>query len=293
MMKFFFNRLKVNRGAFSWRPFIVLGLVLLVAGILQVYMWLKPPVVPTANVPVVTWEEVQNPPEETVPPPSDTGTPTVPSSEPAEDVPVAPTPDVTEDEVPDQVPEVPSVINLAVPFTSQAPFGIWDAVTEETCEEASFLMVREYYAGNTAKKLLASDADTHMRAAVSAEESLGLGVSISAQEMQDFYEGYAGATLRIVENPSIVDLQALLAQGHPIIVPAYGRMLGNPFFTGEGPLYHMLVLRGYTETTFISNDPGTQHGEGYQYAYDVLMAAIGDWDGDSPDGGKRVLVYVP
>ena len=69
--------------------------------------------------------------------------------------------------------------------------------------------------------------------------------------------------------------------------------MGNPFFTGEGPLYHMLVLRGYTTTTFIANDPGTRHGENYQYTFDVLMNAIGDWDGDSPDGGARVMVLEP
>ena len=45
---------------------------------------------------------------------------------------------------------IPAKILIDVPFTSQAPFGKWDAYHEEACEEASLVMI-EYYLQN--KKL--------------------------------------------------------------------------------------------------------------------------------------------
>ncbi len=188
---------------------------------------------------------------------------------------------------------LPDAINLAVPFTSQAPLGIWDEFTEETCEEASLLMVREYYAGALEGSIDPATADADFRVMVLVQENMDFGVSISAAQFLSFAEAYDGTVARVIEDPSAEDLRTLLAAGHPIIIPAFGRNLGNPFFTGEGPLYHMLVLRGYTPTTFITNDPGTRHGENYQYATDVLMNSLGDWDGDSPDGGSRVIVIDP
>ena len=85
-----------------------------------------------------------------------------------------------------------------------------------------------------------------------------------------------------------------IASGRPVILPTSGKALGNPNFRNGGPVYHMLVLRGYTETTFITNDPGTRQGKNYTYDIDVFMDAIGDWEGHDPaNGPKRVIVMTP
>ena len=39
----------------------------------------------------------------------------------------------------------------------------------------------------------------------------------------------------------------------------------------------MLVITGFTEDTFITNDPGTKHGLNYEYSYETLKAATGNW----------------
>ncbi|KKR45570.1 MAG: hypothetical protein UT82_C0026G0013, partial [Parcubacteria group bacterium GW2011_GWB1_40_14] len=84
-----------------------------------------------------------------------------------------------------------------------------------------------------------------------------------------------------------------LAAGNPIIVPAAGRELGNPYFTSPGPLYHMLVIRGYTsDDKFITNDPGTRRGEEYTYKFDILMNAIHDWNGGDVINGKKVIIVL-
>jgi hypothetical protein len=72
-------------------------------------------------------------------------------------------------------------------------------------------------------------------------------------------------------------------------------MLGNPYFSGDGPPYHMLVLTGYKRGKFITNDPGTRRGEGYMYKEDVIMNAIHDWAGSKEtirDGEKAMMVVL-
>ena len=84
-------------------------------------------------------------------------------------------------------------------------------------------------------------------------------------------------------------------------MPSAGRELGNPNFKSPGPIYHNLVIRGYTKDgKFITNDPGTRKGEQYIYDQDVVMAAIHDWvpkgdrtiaaNGDVATGQRVVLV---
>ena len=52
----------------------------------------------------------------------------------------------------------------------------------------------------------------------------------------------------------------------------------NPNFTGNGPLYHMLVIKGFVDDKFITNDPGTRNGADFVYTEANLMNSIADWD---------------
>jgi hypothetical protein len=65
----------------------------------------------------------------------------------------------------------------------------------------------------------------------------------------------------------------------------------------------MLIIRGFNEDKFITNDPGTKRGEAYRYRFGDLLWAVHDWTGgvreykDSrpePDmtKGKRVMVII-
>jgi hypothetical protein len=188
-----------------------------------------------------------------------------------------------------------TAINLPIPFTSQAPHGNWDMPYQEACEEAAALMAIRYIFGNPI--LGPVDADTGILDLVAAnEEILGYSVDQTAAELMDLIvEIDPGIPVELLPDPTIAVLKEELAQGHVIIVPAAGRQLKNPFYHQPGPLYHMLILRGYTEDGyFITNDPGTKRGEEYLYPQEVIMDAMGDWnDGDPVSGQKVVLVLQP
>lgn len=188
---------------------------------------------------------------------------------------------------------LPAEINLAVPFIVQAPFANWDAIHEDACEEASAIMLNAVYKG--IKSISKDEAEKEIQALTEWEiKRFGYFEDTTAKEtalmMQEYY-GLSGA--QVIYNITAEDIKKELAAGRPVIIPAAGKLLGNPNFRNGGPLYHMLVVKGYTKTgLFIVNDPGTRRGADYTYTVEVLYNAIHDWvkDGDILDGRKAMIV---
>lgn len=189
--------------------------------------------------------------------------------------------------------EIPKEINLDIPFTTQAPHSNWDMPYQEACEEASAITVHYYYQSQTFTKDI---ADKEILDLVAWEEDyFGFYKDTNAEQTAEFMKEYWGyEKVELIYDPTIDDIKGHIAAGRPVIIPSAGRELGNPNFTSPGPLYHMLVVRGYTEDQFITNDVGTRNGENYKYDYDVLMESIRDWnDGDVYNGQRVVIVAWP
>lgn len=193
--------------------------------------------------------------------------------------------------VTDPEPRLPSSVSLDVPFLVQAPFGRWDAIRKEACEEASLLMVKSYKTKKPLGTLEVSDQELVSFIAWQTENGYKYDVTVAElQQAASDYYGFNGGT--ILQNPTIEALKKELADGNPIIVPAAGRLLPNPYFTPPGPNYHMLVIIGYDEDEFITHDPGTRRGERFAYQYNDLLRALHDYDPDEITAGKKVvLVY--
>ncbi len=193
---------------------------------------------------------------------------------------------------------IPASINLAVPFTSQAPTEDWGEPYKEACEEASLYMVHLYFEGEKATHIDPQTATDELLLIVDFEKQLfGFYEDTTVAQtavLAEMLYGYGHTEL--MENPTVEQIKAHIAEGRPVLVPAAGRELGNPYYTAPGPIYHMIVIRGYTEDgSFITNDPGTKHGEHYVYAADTLMNAIHDWNGggEITEGKNIALVMYP
>lgn len=279
-MVFFSPFKKQQRPVTPW--VLILGaIVLLVAFGLRIFDAVRPNhATPTSDVPAISYQDVieaQQPEPDVTPIPVPVVKPT-PSPTPVE---------------PKEEP-LKAEFNLAVPFTSQAPTGNWDPLHEDACEEASIYMVEQFYAGAPAGKIDPKLADPELQRLVHFGESMGQGLSVTLAELQALLLKDSGTVSHIVDNPTVDEIKMLIAAGKPVIVPAAGRELGNPNFTGAGPLYHMFVIRGYTADSFIANDPGTRLGENYTYSIEVVMEALGDWNsGDPTTGAKRILYIDP
>lgn len=187
---------------------------------------------------------------------------------------------------------LPPEVNLSAPFTSQAPHAIWDEDHDDFCEEASVLMAARAWQGRSIAS--ADDAEAAMQQIKQWQlDRFGLFKSTTAAQTMEILTDFYNVPARLLSNPTLTDLKTELAAGHLIIVPAAGRELGNPNFRQPGPLYHMLLLKGYTtKGTFITHDPGTRHGKNYVYSFDVLRNAIHDWNDGDVERGQAVVIVV-
>jgi len=204
----------------------------------------------------------QSPAQSPTPEPTKVSIPT-PTQTPANTPPVVP-------------PPKDRVVDNKMTFFSQAPYELWDELHQEACEEASMIMVNYF---KKEKKLDRHTMEQEILSLVSWQKENGYQVDITAQQVQNILQLYYNIESELSLNVSVDSMKEALDAGHVIIVPAAGRMLKNPYFSGRGPIYHMLVVRGYDENTkeFITNDPGTKRGEGFRYSYSRLLNAIHDW----------------
>ena len=188
---------------------------------------------------------------------------------------------------------LPSQINLAIPFTSQAPSKNWGLPYAEFCEEASSLMVASYINGWTIPSV--EFAEQKMLEIKAFEEKrFGYYKDTTAEEtaiiLREFYNLNK---VQVLYDPTVNDIKKAVADGKAVIVPAAGRLLSNPYFQSPGPIYHMLVIKGYTkEGNFITNDPGTRNGANFIYSPSVIMNAIHDWNGGDVESGRKVIIVV-
>ena len=203
----------------------------------------------------------------------------------------APTPSLS----PSKSSRIASSLSLAVPFTPQAPTGNWDQLHNEACEEASAIMAGAYFSGDTRKVIPAIEVEKEISTLTQWEEShFGYHLDTTALETAEMIRSVYGLKASIVNNFTEREIKEALSANKVVIIPVNGRKLGNPNYKQPGPIYHMLVVRGYTATKIITNDSGTRNGENYSYLFSTINNATADWDHatNTIDESKSVMIVV-
>lgn len=199
-----------------------------------------------------------------------------------------------EDQLSEQI-EIKSNVNLAVPFTPQAPYAVWDHLHNEACEEAAVIIVDQYLKGDQRSKIPAAKADDLIKKMVQWQmQKLGVHKDLTAEEIVKYlakeYLGHSKA--KVHYDFSTDNIKRELSIGKPVIVPCAGRLLGNPYFRRPGPIYHMVVIVGYDSKYFITNDPGTRRGYKFKYTFDRIQYAAHDWAGSEGNIETGQKVYI-
>jgi len=212
------------------------------------------------------------------PAPSPTPAAAAPVQPPAAE-PAAPTP-------------LPQSFNLKVPMIYQAPLSNWDAVHEDACEEASMLMVQAFDRGE--ESISREVMDRRILDVVDYENrTLGYFQSTDAATTAGIMTDHLKmAGVKVLPVASIDDIKRQVADGRPVMLPCSGRDLHNPNFRNGGPVYHMLVVKGWTAKGIITNDPGTRKGADYVYEPQLLFDAIHDWNGGDVANGAKVMIVA-
>ncbi len=205
--------------------------------------------------------------------------------------------EITKDEIDKEENNVniPSEINLKVPFFAQAPDWDWSLPWKEACEEASLALAFHFVNWDNLTKQEFKNDLTEMFDL--QEEIFWKYIDTSIAETAELLESYYDYdNYEIIEEPTVDDLKRELTNWNPIIAPFAWKKLWNSYYTNGWPRYHMLVIVWYNDEqwVFITNDVWTSRWLNFPYEYDVIMNSLHDlievWEWDILDWEKRVLV---
>ena len=187
--------------------------------------------------------------------------------------------------------QLPSKAYINVPFSPQAPYANWAQPYQDACEEASIIMVHYFLQG---KSLSRDQMNTEILKMVAwQEKNWGGHHDLEAAQIVSLAKSFYGyKNIKLKYGFSIDDIKREIASGHPVIIPSAGRLLGNPNFRGAGPLYHCLVIKGYTKDWIITNDPGTRNGLDYVYSYATILKAAHEWNGGNVTQGRSAMIVI-
>lgn len=190
---------------------------------------------------------------------------------------------------------LPQKVYLPVPFLCQAPYANWKQPWQEACEEAAIIMAVRYVKGDPVTRRSGNQEILDM--VKFQVKNYGGHYDLNAEQIakliKDYYK-YDKVEVRY--DIKVEDIKKELAKGNPVITPMAGRLLGNPYYTPPGPLYHNMLFKGYDDRSdeFITNDAGTKRGRNYRYKYQVAYNAIHDWTGNKKTiaQGEKAMVVV-
>jgi hypothetical protein len=188
---------------------------------------------------------------------------------------------------------IPATVILQVPFSAQAPTNDWSR--NEDCEETSITMANAFLTGTTEDRLPAAAAQNAIdNLKIWEQKNLGYNANTGVDATTQMAEGAFGLKVTQIQNFTEADLKTALTNNHPILLPINAKLLGNTQYANGGPLYHMIVIRGFKGDTFIVNDPGTDGGDGNEYPFIVLQKASADWNQaiKSIDASRKFALVV-
>jgi len=188
-------------------------------------------------------------------------------------------------ETPPPQAELPESAEISMWFASQAPYADWSEPWQNACEEAAIIIVKHYLDQKPLDK--AEMHDEILQLVDWQNQNWGGNRNLTSEETIAMAKSFYGLNGEVIYNYDLDKIKHYIVAGIPVIIPTDGRTLENPNFTNGGPEYHMLVIKGYNSSQFITNDPGTRQGEGYIYPFDIVLRSV-----KNPSGGEKSILVL-
>lgn len=178
---------------------------------------------------------------------------------------------------------IKGVVDLPVPHIWEIPDGVWVKPWNNACEEASIVMVEDYYLNRGEVKLPPAEIKRKLTPLFNWEDRIfGSNADTDSKHTNRIISDFSSFEGTVKENPTLEEIKAELDAGHPLISFHYGYGLKNPHhrFRRGGSSYHVMVITGYDDTTqeFMINDSELKDGLDYRYPYAIIMDTLHDFN---------------
>lgn len=197
--------------------------------------------------------------------------------------------------VPKVSAQTAETVKLPVPYTSEIPNGSWVKPWNNACEEASIVVVSDYYFGY--KSITKKIAIENMAPLFKIEDKIfGGNANTDAAQTAKLINEYTDASAVIKNNPTLEEIKDELRNNRPVISFHYAKDLKNPNhrWRAGGSYYHVMAIVGFDDNTqdFLVHDSGDPiSGAYYRYSYNTIMNTLHDYvhKTNHADGTPRVL----
>jgi uncharacterized protein YvpB len=167
---------------------------------------------------------------------------------------------------------------LPVLFKAQVPPGDWS--NSKNCGQASSSMVLSYYYETVPAEQSIKDIDTWLNGKYGDPINNWNGWHTDTTKLETLAREYGDLPNSYKSSGWTIDrVKQEIDAGHPVIVEVDGIYLPPRTYR-----VHYLVAKGYTSTNIITNDPGTNYGDGATYSNANFAAAM------NAQGGRVVVI---
>jgi len=160
-------------------------------------------------------------------------------------------------------------------FFSQAPYWNWNQPYQDACEEASLLIWYYYIKWLNKNK---SEYNKDLLKMVQLEmDILWYFESTTIVEMKQIINTRdPNIKAKIIEHPSIRDIEKEISKNNAVIAPFYGKWINNPHYALWWPEYHFMVIKWYDKYNFITHDVWTIKWANREYSKSLIMKNMHD-----------------
>ena len=160
-------------------------------------------------------------------------------------------------------------------FFSQAPYWNWNQPYQDACEEASLLIWYYYIKWLNKNK---SEYNKDLLKMVQLEmDILWYFESTTIMEMKQIINTRdPNIKAKIIEHPTVRDIEKEISQNNAVIAPFYGKGINNPHYALWWPEYHFMVIKWYDKDNFITHDVWTIRWSNRHYNKKLIMENLHD-----------------
>ena len=175
---------------------------------------------------------------------------------------------------------------LDVKFYSQFPLDIatwkkYDEPYQNFCEEASLLNwyyylvwkepdLKQYNKDLLKLKEIEDLLFEWWYKHTSLEENLQVLIAFQEEKQKIYWE--------ILKNPTIEDIKENISKWNLVIAPLYWKWLTNPYFKNWWPVYHNILIKGYKDDIFITNEVWVSKWDWFKYKQEEIIKNIHNFD---------------